>query len=163
MILQYTDVCFKFIAGNGLIVHGPDAAVGIDSDNFLVLACFSLYHCTLEVEYAWYKDGELLKQGRKSCILFVTEPGSYHCTVKVNDHEERSAVLNILEEVSNEFISVPRSVDMKKIEENGENHGNFAIIIEKAKIALLQLDPCMHGCYNYRDSIWPFLSSICAI
>ncbi len=54
-----------FLVAHGLIAHGPDKAIGIDEDNGLVLACFSFYHCTMEIEYAWYRDGVPLKQGRR--------------------------------------------------------------------------------------------------
>jgi hypothetical protein len=79
----------------------------------------------MEVEYAWYRDGVPLKQGRKSCLLFVNEPGQYHCVVKVNDNIKQSEGLII--EV--EMPSV--SVDMTKHDEIGNNHSIVTHIVTK--------------------------------
>jgi hypothetical protein len=114
-----------FLTAHGLIAHGPDKAIGIDEDNCLVLAFFSFYHCTMEVEYAWYRDGVPLKQGRKSCLLFVNEPGQYHCVVKVNDNIKQSEGLII----EAEMPSV--SVDMTKHDEIGNNHSIVTHIVTK--------------------------------
>lgn len=67
------------------------------------------------MEYNWHKDGISVKQGRKCCILFVNEPGQYHCVVKVNDHEEESTHLLIAEEKTD-------AVKKEKVEEIGNYH-----------------------------------------
>ena len=69
----------------------------------------------MEVEYNWHKDGICVKHGRKCCILFVNGPGQYHCVVKVNDHEEESAHLLIVEEKT-------EAVRKEKVKEIGNYH-----------------------------------------
>ena len=49
-------------------------------------------------EYSWLLNGTPIKKGRKSCIVYVTQPGVYQCTVKVNENTETTKPINIIME-----------------------------------------------------------------
>lgn len=70
--------------------------VGKDGDKCLVIACLSTYHCSMEVDYSWLFNGTVIKEGRKSFILYITQPGSYQCVVKVNDKEDTTAAVDVV-------------------------------------------------------------------
>ena len=42
----------------------------------MVLGCFSYHHCTMTIEYAWFRKWITLQS-----VVFVDEPGEYHCIV----------------------------------------------------------------------------------
>ena len=51
----------------------------------------------MEVEYTWLLNGTVIKEGRKSFLLYVNEPGTYQCVVKVNDNEQKTVAIEIVE------------------------------------------------------------------
>lgn len=79
-----------------LIAYGPERVHGVDGDNNLIIACISNYHCTVMVDYAWFRDGLSVKTGRKASFIVAHEPGSYHCVVKVNGNEEISETVKVV-------------------------------------------------------------------
>ena len=81
-----------------MIAYGPDNINGIDADDNLIIGCISNYHCTMVVEYAWFRAP--IKEGRKASFIVVQEQGSYQCIVKVNDNTETSIAVNVVEVVN---------------------------------------------------------------
>ncbi|CAB4020130.1 cyclin-dependent kinase 1-like, partial [Paramuricea clavata] len=80
-----------------LIAYGPDLIIGVDGDNNLIIGCISNHHCTMVVDYAWFRDGVPIKEGRKASFIIVQEKGSFQCIVKVNDSTETSTAVKIVE------------------------------------------------------------------
>lgn len=54
----------------------------------------------MEVEYSWLLNGTLIKEGRKSFLVYVTKPGTYQCVVKVNNSEQKTAPVKIVKKVN---------------------------------------------------------------
>ena len=79
-----------------LIAYGPDRVHGVDGDNNLIIGCISNHHCTMMVDYTWFRDGLSVKTGRKASLIVAYEPGSYHCVVKVNCKEEISETVKVI-------------------------------------------------------------------
>ena len=99
-----------------MIAYGPQEIIGKDGDNCLIIACLSTHHCSMIAEYSWLLNGTPIKKGRKSCILYVTQPGVYQCTVKVNENTETTKPINII-------------IETDEIEQNNEiqKPGKFAV------------------------------------
>ena len=88
--------------------------MGKDGDDCLIIACLSAYHCSMTVEYSWLFNGTQFKQGRKSCIVYVTEPGVYQCSVKVNDNEETTHPICIITETNETEMQDNRAESLGK-------------------------------------------------
>ena len=71
----------------------------MDWENCLILACLSTYHCTMEVEYSCFLNDTLIKKGRKTCIIYISQPGIYHCVVKVNSNKQTTVQIEIVKQV----------------------------------------------------------------
>ena len=54
----------------------------------------------MEVEYSWFLNGTLLKERRKSFLVYVSQPGTYQCVVKVNKNEQKTSPIEIVNEVN---------------------------------------------------------------
>ena len=117
-----------FPSESGLVAFGPCQAVGIDGDNCLILGCFSYYHCTMMVEYGWFFNGTPLKKGRKTNLVYVTQPGQYQCVVSVSEHVAKSQVIDVVvvEETNNQIRS--RATDLLAHQQSDIN--NQGIIIK---------------------------------
>ncbi len=53
----------------------------------------------MDVEYSWLLNGTVIKEGRKSFIVYVTQPGTYQCVVKVVNNEQKTAPIEIVNKV----------------------------------------------------------------
>jgi hypothetical protein len=53
----------------------------------------------MQVEYSWLLNGTVIKEGRKSFLVYVTQPGTYQCVVKVNNKEEKTDPVEIVNKV----------------------------------------------------------------
>jgi hypothetical protein len=69
------------------------------------------------VDYAWFRDGLPIKEGRKASFISVQEKGSFQCIVTVNDSTETSTAVKIVE-----------VVDPIKERGQNENSGKFIIL-----------------------------------
>lgn len=75
----------------------------------------------MEVEYAWLLNGSVIKEGRKSFLVYVNEPGTYQCVVKVNNNEQRTAPIEIVEKVPEQNSGYEKNLSL-------ENSGSNSIV-----------------------------------
>ena len=66
-----------------VILHHPDEVFSWD-DGVLVLGIVSKFHNNPTVNYAWMKDGALVRAG-PSCLLNITESGVYTCILTIEN------------------------------------------------------------------------------
>ena len=64
-----------------IFVHGPDLLYGMN-DHDLILCCLTVFH-NQGATYLWYRDGEMIMEGKNLCLIKVSSPGIYSVEVVV--------------------------------------------------------------------------------
>lgn len=95
--------CYICLETKSLIAHGPDDICGVlqsssTNSNNVVLGCLATKHTDVpgNMMYSWYHNDNLVKQGKKACLLYVFHPGKYKCKVTMGNQHQFSKEVDVL-------------------------------------------------------------------
>ena len=106
-----------------IIVHHPTEIWGYD-DNRLILGVVTKFFDNPDVQYIWYKNGNIVKEGSNLCCIHVNEDGVYEKRVKVNGKKPMSKQIKVVQ-LKNVVDTMAPEAEEQKIAEEPEGIVKF--------------------------------------
>ena len=118
-----------------LIVHHPTEIWGYD-DNRLILGVVTKFFDNPDVQYIWYKNGNIVKEGSNLCCIHINEDGVYKVQVKVNGKEQMSKQIKVVQLKNVADTLAPQAEELKNAEEGIVKFNHSLPFIERDQITI---------------------------
>ena len=99
-----------------IIAHHPTEIWGYD-DNRLILGVVTKFFDNPDVQYIWYNNGNIVKEGSNLCCIHINEDGIYKVQVKVEGKEQMSNQIKVVQLKKEVDTMAPQAEEQKNAEE----------------------------------------------